>query len=222
MFKPTKKPISTDTPTQEHENDDQTLLTLLKDINVLCRDNGTCFDKNNSQRVDVIKAVLSPTDYSVIHEKLYLLCHKKELSKYGDDTILISTHIDCKQPDAYNTGITRCFSTLVSDDLLLGTYDNSITNTSVLYLMLQNMLPDNVMIAFTGDEEKDSEGAIQVTGFLKKQGIGFKCIVLDVTAAGWNDKKDFTVENNFWGKKMGGKVISEVEHFSSNCFVFQR
>ena len=39
--------------------------------------------------------------------------------------------------------------------------------------------------------------------------------MLDVTDAGWDEQADFTVENNFWGKKMGKQVIETIEKESS-------
>ena len=192
------------------------LISLLKEINVLCRDNGREFDKNNSQRIRAIEDNMEDTDYKLTKGELYLLYHKKDLTEYKDDVLLISSHIDCKQPDDDEEGITKCFSSQVQDNLLKGTYDNSITNTAILYLMMKDMLPENVIVAFTGDEEENSEGAIKVTKLLKKNGIKFKCIVLDVTDAGWDEQVDFTIENNFWGKKMGEKAIDIVERYSSN------
>lgn len=191
------------------------LAGLLKEMNVLCRDNGKHFDKENCFRIDVINGKLAGTDYKIENKDIFILCHKKAISEYGKDTILISTHIDCKQPGKKNKGITECFSNLISDDLLKGTYDNSITNTAVLYLMMHNKLPDNVIVAFTGDEERHSCGAIAVTEYLRTHNIPFKCIILDVTDAGWEKKALFTVENNFFDNVMGKKVIETVKPYVS-------
>ncbi len=81
--------------------------------------------------------------------------------------------------------------------------------------MMEGDLPDNVIVAFTGDEEEESGGAIEVTRLLTKKNVKFKCIVLDVTNEGWELGSDFTVENNFWDKEMGEKVIETVGQHSS-------
>lgn len=191
------------------------LIALLKEMNVLCRDDGKQFDKNESQRVEVIKEKLKNSKYNITIGEIFLLYHKKDLAEYKDDVVLVSTHIDCKKPSG-DEGITICFSKLISDNLLLGTYDNSITNTAILYLMMNDKLPENVIVAFTGDEEEDSNGAI------KDNNINFKCIVLDVTDAGWDEQVDFTIENNFWGDEMGKRVINTVKKekiFSNWVFV---
>ena len=69
----------------------------------------------------------------------------------------MSSHVDCE------AGITECFSREEKDDILKGTYDNSITNTAILALMMEGYLPEQVIIAFTGDEEKESKGAVEIT-----------------------------------------------------------
>jgi len=105
------------------------VLNLLKEVNVPCHDDGKCFIKTASPRIDVIKQKLTTTDYLCTEGPLFLLYHKKPLTEYKDNTILVSTHIDCEED------ITKCFSKVLNETELLGTYDNSITNTAVLQLM---------------------------------------------------------------------------------------
>ena len=107
--------------------------------------------------------------------------------------IIISSHVDCEHK------ITDCFSEVCDTDnsLIKGTYDNLLTNASIVSLMLEGELPENVLIAFTGDEEVGSKGARKLTKYLKKNSIEIKCaIVLDVTDMGWKEAADFTVEND--------------------------
>ncbi|MFQ9022476.1 MAG: hypothetical protein ACLR6J_16980 [Parabacteroides merdae] len=47
-----------------------------------------------------------------------------------------------------------------------GTFDNSATNAAVIDLMLRGELDESVLVAFTGDEEKDSAGAIEIMQML--------------------------------------------------------
>lgn len=190
----------------KHEN----VMNLLEQVNVLCRDNGKKFLKEQSPRIEIIKEKLATTSYECTEGDLYLLYHKKPLAEYGADAILISSHIDCVEDD-----MTQCFSKVKSKNKLLGTYDNSITNTAVMQLMLEDSLPDNVMVAFTGAEERDSLGATQVTKLLHNNGVKFKGMILDVTYEGWKDKADFTIENNFWDAALGRKVIAAVDKKSS-------
>ncbi len=189
-------------------------IKLLKDVNVLCRDNGIRFNSDESERIDVIKEKLKGTDYNILQKDLFILCHKKDLTQYGDDTTLISTHIDCKKSIG-EAGLSHCFSKRIGDNMLLGTYDNSITNAAVLHLMINNELLDNVIVAFTGDEEEGCNGAQQVTEFLSEFGMNYRCTVLDVTYEGWDENADFTIENNFWKDELGKKVISVVENDGS-------
>lgn len=184
------------------EKRQQEILKLLEELNVMCRDNGKNFLEEESPRLEVIKEKLKNTAYKCQEAPLFLLYHKKQWSEYGEDTLLISTHIDCAYPY-----MSQCFSKIIAENELLGTYDNSITNTAVLQLMLEDKLPDNVIVAFTGDEERQSKGAINVTAFLRKKKIAFKCIVLDVTDNGWQEEAAFTLENNFWKKAFGKKVM---------------
>ena len=63
--------------------------------------------------------------------------------------------------------------------------------------MLDRDLTDQVLIAFTANEEKDSLGAKAVVEYLKHAGKNVFAIVLDVTDLGYRTA-DFTIENNFY------------------------
>lgn len=184
---------------------------ILNKICVMNRDNGkkfVCWD-----RLDAIAEILWDSKYRRINPQgLFHLYAKKPINKIKDRLIVISTHIDVQKK------ISRCFS-IVQDDKMLGTYDNAITNAAVLSLMIEDCLPDNVMIAFTGDEERDSCGARQLAKYLKKLEKRPLIIVLDVTDMGWREKDYFTIENNFLSKNTGKVVafsaskVSERWHF---------
>ncbi len=179
---------------------------ILNKICVMNRDNGkkfVCWD-----RLDAIAEILWDSKYRRINPQgLFHLYAKKPIDKIRDRLIVISTHIDVQKK------ISKCFS-IVQDDKMLGTYDNAITNAAVLSLMIENCLPDNVMIAFTGDEERGSFGARQLAKYFKKLEKKPLIIVLDVTDMGWREKDYFTIENNFWSKEIGKVVISSASKVS--------
>ncbi len=176
------------------------LTALLKDINVLCRDNGKVF--TDIRRLAVIEEKLRGSEYISVSGDLFRLFSKKPVSEIKGELLLVSSHVDCED------SITECFSRDETSETLKGTYDNSITNAAVLALMMEGTLPENLVVAFTGDEEKNSGGAVEVTRYLKKYKKEFQAIVLDVTDFGWNEGADFTIENNFWKEATGRRVCS--------------
>ena len=103
---------------------------------------------------------------------------KVPLSELPDELIVISSHVDCQRQ------ITKCFSKDYDDDLMQGTFDNSLTNAMTVSLMLEDALAMNVVVAFTGDEEEDSTGAADVAAFFQNLHKKIKVIVLDVTDMG--------------------------------------
>ena len=184
---------------------------IMDKLSVTNRDNG--MDFTDTQRLDVIAALAVDSDYERINTQGLFHMYSKcpEASLKGREVVVVSSHVDCHK------GITKCFSKFVNEKKLLGTYDNLITNASVVYNMLSGLMPDNVLVAFTGDEEKDSEGARQVIEYLRNIGAIVKCVVvLDVTDMAWKDKADFTIENNFWSDALGKKIVSTAEAFGKN------
>lgn len=179
------------------------LMDCLTQLSVINRDNGkkfTCTD-----RLDVICSVLWNSDYRRLNcDGLFNLYSKKPLEQLaGEKLIIVSTHVDCEE------SITACFSSVVDDKTLCGTYDNSITNAAIVYSMFMGALPDNVLVAFTGDEEENCKGAKNLFSYLKAKKLNAKAVViLDVTDMGWTEEADFTIENNFWNEALGKKVIS--------------
>jgi hypothetical protein len=124
-------------------------------------------------------------------------------------------------PNANETSTTTSFAESFVEDVdentIIGTFDNSITNAVVTHLMLKEQLYDNVIIAFTGDEERDCIGASQVAKYLSMNNVKpALTIVLDVTSEGWETNSDFTIENNFFNDELGKKVISLSKSISQN------
>ena len=160
--------------------------SLLKQVTCDCKDDGNSFLVKD--RIDVIKAYLENTAYQLLAEEDLFLLYGKDNLVQGKPVVLISSHIDC----VYES----CFCE-TNGDYYHGTFDNSFTNAAILYLLKNHELPDNVVIAFTGDEEHDSAGAIALNVFLTRHGCPIRfAIVLDVTNAGWKEEHLFAIEND--------------------------
>jgi len=69
--------------------------------------------------------------------------------------------------------------------------------------MIQSILPEQVLVSFTGDEEYDSKGAVQTIEFLQEEELfDFleMVIVLDITEEGYQ-QCHHTIENYFVEKQ---------------------
>ena len=175
---------------------------LLTQINVLNYDNGKKFTRTD--RLDAICELLWNSSYRRINANgLFHLYSKVPLSELPDELIVISSHVDCQRQ------ITKCFSKDYDNDMMRGTFDNSLTNAIAVNLMLEDTFAMNVVVAFTGDEEEDSTGAADVAAFFRNLHKKIKVIVLDVTDMGWREGCAFTIENNFWSDTTG-KVVSRL------------
>lgn len=177
---------------------------ILKAVTVDCKDNGECFTVTD--RVAVVEHLLENTDYKpVVRKPLALLYAKRGLGE-GDRVLLISSHIDC----VYNS----CFCN-DEGDCLRGTFDNSFGNAAALWNMIHDRLPDNVVVAFTGDEERDSRGALQVVEALGEMGVEVTtALVQDVTNVGWESGALFTIENDLGIDILTGyNIISSLEQY---------
>lgn len=177
------------------------LMTILQKISVLNRDNGRVF--TDTARLDAIAALLQNSNYKRVNSHgLFHMYSQVPVDQITGPVLIVSSHVDCE----YH--ITKCFSKLIDEDTLLGTFDNSITNAAIVSLMLSGNLPHNVLVAFTGDEEENSRGAIGVSRFIKKHKLNvLNIFVLDVTGEGWKTEADFTVENDFWDGECGKRIV---------------
>lgn len=161
--------------------------SLLHTLTVNSKDDGERF--TDFTRVDAIKSLLADSDYQLVKEgKLFLLYAKGPIA--GKEIVLISSHIDC----VYD----RCFCEEVDEEHFKGTFDNSLTNAAVIFNMRYGLFDDNVVVAFTGDEEKDSGGCLELIGHLINQSeckVRF-ALVTDVTNEGWEAECPFSIEND--------------------------
>ena len=155
-------------------------------------------------RLDAIANALEGTNWKKVNEKgLFDLYAQNGILPRR--AVVISTHADCVEE------ITRCFAQKQGEDCWLGTFDNLITNAMAVLLMQAGRLHKNVIVAFTGDEERGSNGAAEVVEYLSAKGCEITAIVLDVTGMGWDERAYFSVENNFWDDTFGKTVISGAE-----------
>ena len=180
------------------------VFSILQYISVPNRDDGSHF--TDTQRIEKITSLLWNTRYRRCNpDGLFFLFSVKPIEEMYNP-VLISSHIDCV-PE-----MTRLFAQDYNESLLSGTFDNSITNAAVLHLMVNGQLNDDVIVAFTGDEEQDSTGAVQTILYLTERSIRPRAtIILDVTDMGWDSGSLFTLENNFWGEELGRKVVDIVQ-----------
>ena len=168
------------------------ILDYIHLVNVPCTDNGKKFIEN--QRVKRIETLFKHSDY--------LLTKKASLSRIYEHInldrqkpiIIVSCHIDALYPYYCCSRWDTCDSTKSS---FIGTFDNSACCAILCYLMENNKLPPNVIVAFTGNEEQDGKGAKQVSKYLKKEykDCNVRYIIsLDLTNYFYN-KKHYTIEN---------------------------
>lgn len=161
-------------------------LHILKQVTVNSCDNGKEF--TDTTRIAAIENLLQESKYELLYKGNLTLLYAKHRPVVGESVVLVSSHID--------TVYSQCFCE-EKDGMLHGTFDNSYTNAAVIRNMLHGKFSDNVIIAFTGDEENNSRGAIETVCTLGRMQckIDF-AIVLDVTEEGWERQSLFTVEND--------------------------
>lgn len=179
---------------------------ILFKVTVGSRDNGSTF--TDTTRINVIKELLAGSKYQLLHEGPLSLIYGKKSVK-GESAVLISSHID--------TVYEKVFCEDAGEGYLRGTFDNSLTNACVLYDMLSDELGDNVIVAFTGDEEVSAGGAIEVKRVLAEWEVGIDMVmVLDVTNEGWEEECPFTLENDLCIDIVTGyRIIESLRQFNS-------
>ena len=172
---------------------------LLQAISLPSYDNGEYI--TDPTRLNKIKELIKDSAYQYgVEDPLFYLVSKKPLKELPDSLIVISTHIDAVSE------ITKFFAREIDSDTLLGTFDNTATNAAALSLLLENALPDKVVIAFTANEESESKGARSLADYLKSTRKKAVAIVLDVTNEGYK-KAHFTLENNFYSSKVLHDIV---------------
>lgn len=159
---------------------------LLEAVTVDCKDDGECFTV--ADRIEVIERLLDKSLYKIISREPLALIYAKREPQCGDSVLLFSSHADCLHGN--------CFCRDEGDSLR-GTFDNSFTNAALLWAMLNDLLPDGSVVAFTGNEETDSQGAAQVVLAIGRMQCRISlAVTLDVTNVGWCENSLFTIEND--------------------------
>ena len=187
------------------------LFEILSAVTVDCKDDGKEFVV--SDRIAVIERLLQGSAYKLVAREPLALLFAKRVPQEGEKMLLVSSHIDC----VYD----NCFCA-DEGDCLRGTFDNSFTNAALLWNMLHDRLPDNVVVAFTGNEEGDSQGAVQTVVALGRMGCEVaSALVLDVTNEGWESGASFTLENDLGIDILTGyNIISALEKYDGR-FAFK-
>lgn len=172
---------------------DSILFHFIKKLTVPSTDDGKQFI--HRERRDRITESLRISPYTCWGDLPLASLYRHQDYREERPAILLSTHID----SVYHQYYCRC-----SDKEIHGTFDNSVTNAIALYLMLQNRLHPQVLVAFTGNEEEDSLGASQIVEFLQQRDSLFLnmelVITLDLTEEDF-EKSDFTIENLYIRRK---------------------
>lgn len=180
---------------------------ILRQVTVDCRDDGEAFTCR--ERPERIKELLEGSDYRLWSEEpLFLLyAHKDFRPEQG--AVLVSSHIDT----VYGRNFAR-----FDGSHWLGTWDNSATNAAVLQLMLDGGLPPSVVVAFTGDEEKNTSGAGMLMRWLAQERVAIRYVVIsDVTNEGWGEAA-FSIENDRGFDILAGfQIIHFVQSLELPC-----
>lgn len=189
------------------------LYSLLCRINLPSTDNGKEFIKR--ERYEAIKKELeSAQNYQIWHDQGLSLIYAHKLNpilrmhQSNPPRILITSHIDALY--------TQFFQKKERQKYWLGTFDNVITNIVIIDLMLQNELPPEIIVAFTGNEEHNSIGAVETYEFIKDKDNNIDLVmVLDVTDEHF-ESADITIENYYNRYAKGNKLhFSTIEEFQT-------
>jgi len=165
--------------------------SILEKANTPSMDDGKCFTE--SERLDNIKKLLLESNYVLLKDSGLSFIYQHKKHKKNKPVILLSCHIDSLYSKYHLCNF--------NETEILGTFDNSICNAALIYLMVKNKLPANAIIAFTGDEENECRGAKETIESIRDkydflwQNLEL-VIVLDITSEGY-DNCPFTIENYF-------------------------
>lgn len=180
------------------------LFAVLERVMRLCRDDGRKF--TDAARLDAIQRLLWDSRCRRVNPQgLFHLYAARPLEELAGPVTLVTSHADCA------ASLSRCFCEDAGDGMLRGTFDNAATNAAAVSLMLEGALPDDVLVAFTGNEEAYSLGIAETVRFLQSKGVDVDlAVVLDVTGEGWKDNAGFTVENDFWDAARGERIVERI------------
>ncbi len=182
-------------------------LKELKDMQMLCTTQTGMFSSND--KPDKIAELLKDKYYRTSGCVCEIFSSVPLSALKDKSVVVVSSHIDT-HPNIKNPHVQ------ISTDgnILRGTFDNSATNAALIKSMLTEDFPDDVVFAFTGDEESGKmTGAKEVISILEDNDITIEApVALDVTYEGTDSKIGilavaFTVEN-CKGKNLEDYVIA--------------
>ena len=172
--------------------DNKRIFSRISRLTVPFSDDGKKFIRTD--RLALITEALRDSDYNCLADLSLAKVYNHRDFQSGKPSILVSCHID----SVYGEYFAR-----LQDGELYGTFDNSACNAVLVEAMLQALLPVQVLVTFTGDEEKKSRGADRTIEFLQKMDV-FKnlemVITLELTEEHF-DSCHFTIENHCVEKK---------------------
>ncbi|MBR4759564.1 MAG: M28 family peptidase [Lachnospiraceae bacterium] len=176
-------------------------------IETINHDDGKAFISGESQRLDVIRKQLAESLYQETSLPLVSLYSKEKPENLDGRVIVLSSHIDTVRQ------ITRPFW---DEDTCRGTLDNAITNHILVEMMLADELPEQVIVAFTGDEESGNRGARMTAKYLEEKCPAAKpCfITLDITDNCGVDDYAVSMEYRKDRKKLAKKIYKKIENAS--------
>ena len=165
------------------------LIDLVENLTVPSQDDGRQFVRR--ERIIEISRRLEDAPYARLgNEPLALVWRHRDL-RTDAPFVLLSTHVD---------SVYLRYSCVVGEREIRGTLDNSATNAVALHLMLAGSLDPQVVVAFTGDEEEDCQGADAAlsccSGLGEVPGLPEMVVTLDLTEERFG-MSPFTVENYF-------------------------
>lgn len=183
---------------------------IIEDMTAMCRSNKKEFIVDS--RIKVIRDYLKNTSYKEYYSQdaPVSLWSKAKIEDLPRDIVLISSHADIVN------NISACNSKLTEEGFYKGTYDNIITNAAALILMLEADLPENIVFAFTGDEETGRcNGAKEAASYLYRNKKKPICIALDVTFEGFDENDLCSIENASAPKHIEQEFLNNlVDNFS--------
>jgi len=117
-------------------------------------------------RLNNIEEELRETKYcNMVDGGIFRLYSQKPIEEIPGKLLVISGHADCLQLNAVFQKKSK-----KHPKRMVGIFDNAITNAASVYLMKYFDLPENVVFAFTGDEESEEE----TKDVLEKLGLKYK------------------------------------------------
>lgn len=134
----------------------------------------------------------------------------------GDNiTTLVSTHIDMVH------AITQPFAEL-NDGIYTGTWDNLITNSVIVSLMMNNDFSNNVALAFDGEEESCSfAGLKEAIDYFENKGILLQHVITtDVTHEAYDTNCAVSIENMNCNETENEDMLSKIYRVFGDGFYF--